>query len=431
MIELIGKYNKDCKIFIDEIEKSALALIQNILDNKVSNNVPVRIMPDTHAGVGIVIGFTMPITNTINPEYIGVDIGCGVLCAKVDNLKYSLSHIDKVIRDVIPCGENIHDKNVPYYIKKSLIDSINRNIDLFIKKYNNRYNCNYKIKEINEEYIESLCNKIGIKIDVFWNSLGSLGGGNHFIEIDESKDGHYIMIHTGSRNFGFKICKYHTNIAKKQNPLDNDSYVQELDYIRNNTADKTLIPLKIKELKEKFSQNIDKCFLSGDNLFNYLIDMVIAQTYAYWNRQYILSIISNSLNFKIINQIESIHNYIDFNDWIVRKGAISAQKDKMCIIPLNMRDGVILCKGKGNPDWNYSAPHGAGRLMSRSEAKKKLSVDEFTESMNGIYSTSICYDTIDESPMAYKDASTILNLIQPTVEIIDILKPILNIKSLT
>jgi len=419
MIELQGKYNNNCKIFAEEIEPEAYSLISKILNEKVSKDVPVRIMPDVHVGKDIVIGFTMPLSDMVNPNHIGVDIGCGVTSVKIKTLKKTLPEIDSVIKSIVPMGINCNKSFVAG--KEWNLEYINNEVYSFSSKKGIAH-------EINDLYIQKLIEKIGINPNVFYRSLGSLGGGNHFIELGVDETGkHWLTIHSGSRNFGLKVAKYHINAAKKQKN-DSSEYAKELDKLKA-TADKKLLPKYIKELKEKYNKGISKEYLMGNLMNAYIIDMVIAQCYAQINRNTMLLRITEALGFEIEDRIESVHNYISPKDLIIRKGAISAHKDELCIIPFNMRDGILICKGKGNSDWNNSAPHGAGRIYSRNAAKQNISMADYIASMKGIYSTSVNKSTIDESPQAYKSSKLIEALISPTVEILHRIKPVLNIKA--
>lgn len=357
MLKLTGKFGKDCKVFIDNVEQSALATIYSILDDEVSANVPVRIMPDTHDGVDIVIGFTMPITDRVNPNHIGVDIGCGVTCGRIPKMTMSLAEIDERIRAVIPMG----------FAHRASAGTL-------------------------EDYhaIENLACKIGQDFKVVCRQIGTLGGGNHFIEIGECGDDWYLFVHSGSRNFGLQVCKYHAAKAK----ANGSKYLFDAD------------------MKEYFD------------------DMITAQIFAAQNRAAIIHSIMSALDAEGEYVCDTVHNYIDFDRNIIRKGAVRAEADETLVIPMNMRDGVLLCRGKGNPDWNYSAPHGAGRVLARGQAKRQLDMEEFEQQMAGIYSSSVCPSTLDESPMAYKDMQTIIDCIGDTVEVIQTIKPILNIKAL-
>lgn len=365
MIELKGKYNKDCKIFIDTVENEALSTIYSILNDEVSKDVPVRIMPDVHEGKGIVIGFTMPLTDRINPNHVGVDIGCGVAVARLPKLELSLEEIDKRIKETIPMGFSHADK--PYNISKVGYDY--------------------------DEALGDVSENVNLDYGDVLRQIGTLGGGNHFIEIGESFGEYYLFVHSGSRNFGLQVCNYHFRKAKE------------------GTASQ---------------------YLFGDQMHNYLIDMDIAQKFAALNRKTMIENICRVIYkkpFKVDTWIDTVHNYIDLKHEIIRKGAVSAREDELLVIPMNMRDGVLLCRGKGNPDWNFSAPHGAGRILSRSKAKKEVSLEEFEESMKGIHSSCVNSSTLDESPMVYKDMDVIKAAIEPTVEILRTIKPILNIKA--
>ena len=389
MIELKGKYNKDCKIFTDNIDEESYSVLYKILNEKASEDVKIRIMPDTHLGKGIVVGFTMPLTDRVNPFHIGVDIGCGMLTSKLsDEIKdIPLEKIDKTIKQNIPMGQSTHKKSFNTFFNFKELNELIRN---FIINYNKKFNTKFEVFEIDNEYIEKLCQRVEIDLEKFHNSIGTLGGGNHFIEIGKSSNNdYYITIHSGSRNFGNQVCRYHAKIAK----------------------------------------NSEDCYLQDKEMFDYLIDMVIAQYYAKINRETILKIIKDLLNIEIEDTFSSVHNFIDFEDFIIRKGAIRSYNGERMIIPFNMRDGILICEGKSNEDWNFSAPHGAGRVLSRAQAKNQLDMKEFVDSMKGIYSSSVCKNTLDESPMAYKNPNKIEKLIEPTVKIVDKLKPVLNIKS--
>jgi RNA-splicing ligase RtcB len=420
MIELKGKYGKDCKVFAKTIESAAIGTIQNILDNPVTKDVPVRIMPDTHQGVDIVIGFTMPVTGLINPNHIGVDIGCGMAFVRILNVvsESSFEEIDRTIRNVVPMGFDINSESITESEKQSFFDKANINLSF------HREGMFPEPPYVDESYITKLCKKVGMNEKVFYNSIGSLGGGNHFIEIGKDANNCiYLTIHSGSRNFGVKVCKYYAKLAK----FDKRAFSSELEEIKK-TVPPQRLQEEIKRIKEEFS--IRNGYLSDTAMYNYLFDMSIAQTYASLNRQTIINRISHALGWKTSSTIETVHNYINFDDLIIRKGAISAHENEIVVIPMNMADGILLCRGKGNPDWNYSAPHGAGRLFSRSFAKEKLSMETFKERMVEVYSTSVCEGTIDESPMAYKSTDEIKELIEPTVDIIDTIRPLINIKAL-
>ncbi len=434
MIELKGKYNQDCKIFLEEVEEGAIELVQNILNHEISEGVQVRIMPDTHVGKGIVIGFTMPMTTMVNPNYIGVDIGCSVTSYKL-NKRFDtteLPQIDKKIRKAVPMGHEIRNgKDFNYWWVDEYMQTVTDNVNQFINQWNTRFSDNKPATTIDREYIVGLCKKIGTGERMFYNSVGSLGGGNHFIEIGESaNDGsHYLTIHSGSRNFGLKVCNYHANkmVAAKFRPQE---YHDEFKYITQNTIPTSDIPIKLAELSERYGVGKKELLLKGDDMYEYLVDMVIAQTYAEFNHRAMAhSIFVGLRDVEAVDMIHSKHNFIDPQDWIIRKGAIRAYKGERMIIPFNMRDGLLICEGKSNVDWNCSAPHGAGRILARNQAFKILDMEEFEKEMKGVYSTSVSKSTLDEAPMAYKDKDVIINAIQDTAVILDTVKPILNIKA--
>jgi len=435
MIELKGKYNKDCKIFIDDVEAEAIELVRNILNNEISEGVPVRIMPDTHVGKGIVIGFTMPVTKMVNPNYIGVDIGCSVTAHKL-NMRIPAEcfpTLDRAIRRSVPMGMNIlKEKTFDGWWVEPYFEAVNGNIAAFRREWAKRTGEEKPAVYVDKGYIARLCAKIGIKEDSFYYSIGTLGGGNHFIEIGESAgDGsHYLTIHSGSRHFGLKVCNHHAKKMLAQRGLTQE-YFDEFKYITKNTVPTSDIPQKLEELAEKYKVAKKEYMLEGDDMYDYLLDMVIAQTYARFNHQAMSKAIFRDLgaDYHAVDSVYSMHNFIDTADWIIRKGAIRSYEGEKMVIPFNMRDGILICEGKSNPDWNFSAPHGAGRVLARKKALKTLDMKEFSKEMEGIYSTSVCKATLDESPMAYKDKDTIMEAIRDTATIVDTIRPVMNIKA--
>lgn len=430
MIELKGKYNKDCKIFIDDIESEAYTLIQTILDQQVSENVPVRIMPDVHAGKGIVIGFTMPITTMLSSLHVGVDIGCGMLSARFSGSykkKLDLVKMDIEVKNEVPMGFNIHETGQFLTIPYKEVQEV---ADRFVVKYNEKFGTSYVAPTYNDKWLAKKLKDIKIEESKFWNAIGTLGGGNHFLEMGVDSNGDYwFTIHCGSRNFGLKVADYWTNVAKSQLSVTPDVYNKEMDDIKLNTFPKNLIPKKLEELRNKYKMGINKEYLLGDNMIGYMFDMIFAQKYAEWNRQTILEIVQRILDIdKFDEVISTIHNYIDPKDMIIRKGAVASYVGQKLIIPFNQKDGILICEGKSNPDWNQSAPHGAGRKWSRSKAKTMVTVAQVEESMKGIYTTSVCKETLDESVFAYKDSKIIEELIEPTATILDRIVPLWNCK---
>lgn len=429
MIELKGKYNKDCKIFIDNVEDEALSLIYGILDSKEHADVKIRVMPDTHAGKGIVIGFTQPLSKSVNPSHIGCDIGCSITTCITDkeiNID-EFEIIEHRIKKEIPMGFNINDKRI-------------FDMKVFLKFMRSEYNKARSTApeyindiEISEKFLTDMLRRIGMEEGMFYKSLSSVGGGNHFIEIGNCNGNYAFTVHCGSRNFGLKVWKYWDKIASS-NQIDNKLLKEAIKELKKRTENRRELPEKIAALTEEFkSRACSNGYLMGENMNGYLTDMVIAQAYAKFNHKLICDKIAEILykinGAKVVETVQSIHNYVSFDDKIIRKGAIKAYEGEKMVIPFNMRDGLAICVGKSNEDWNCSAPHGAGRIMSRSKAKSNISLEEFKESMKGIYTTSVCKNTIDESPMAYKDTNTIIELIGDTCDILYMVKPVINIKS--
>lgn len=413
-VEEIKIERKDLKIFTSDIEKEAVDQINLLLEQEPFKDCKVRIMPDVHAGKGCVIGFTADLGNKVIPNIVGVDIGCGMLCVELGNIELDLEKLDDIINKYIPAGRNIREHK--------LID-----FELINKLY-----CLRELKETKK----------------FNRAIGTLGGGNHFIEIDIDEDNNkYLVIHTGSRNLGKQVADYYQNLAIELCSGKEEMFKKKEAIIktykeqgRKEEIQKALKKLE-KEYKEK-KPNLpnELCYLEGKYREMYLHDMKICQEYASLNRlQIAKEILMNYFQLTFVPEIEyppvmndrfeTIHNYISFEDNIVRKGAIRANKGERVIIPINMRDGSIIAVGKGNKDWNNSAPHGAGRLMSRRKAKETFNLEEFKKSMEDIYSTSVLEETIDEVPFAYKPMQEIIDNIQDTVEIEKIIKPIYNFKA--
>lgn len=399
MIEIKGIYNTAI-CFTDEIEDQAYEQIKHLCDSKEYENSKIRIMPDVHAGKGCTIGSTITFTNKINPLLIGVDIACGMYVVELGKQELDLEALDKFIHENIKAGSEANAEPLETF------------------NYN-RLRC-----------IEHLKNLDHIK-----NSLGSLGGGNHFIEIDESKDGtKYLIIHSGSRNLGKQVAEYYhaKSIEYVNGTVDLQTHIQQI--IRDCKATglekkiQTLIEQAKADFKEKQVEE-DNCYLEGYLMNDYICDATVCSEYAIRNRELMAEKIVKFLGFGYKDSFHVIHNYIDYNKKIIRKGAISAEKDQRVLIPLSMNAGCILGKGLGNEDWNCSAPHGAGRKTSRIDARESFSLSEYKQSMEGIYSTCVNESTIDEAPMAYKNPLDIIESIKETVEITDILKPIYNFKA--
>ncbi len=405
---------KDLKIFTNNIEDEAVKQLDELLEQEPFKDCKVRIMPDVHAGKGCVIGFTADLGNKVIPNIVGVDIGCGMLCVELGNMALDFEKLDKIIIENIPSGRNIREQK--------LID---------FEKINELY-CLRELKESNK----------------FNKAIGTLGGGNHFVEIDvDDENNKYLVIHTGSRNLGKQVADYYQNLAVELCSGKEEMYKKKEKIIKTykEQGKKSEIQEALKELEKEYKNNEpnlpkDLCYLENRYRDMYLHDMKICQEYASLNRLHIAKeILMNYFQLTYVpeidyppimnNRFETIHNYISFEDNIVRKGAISAKKGEKVLIPINMRDGSIIAVGKGNKNWNQSAPHGAGRIMSRIKAKETFTLDEFEKSMKGIYTTSVSVETIDEAPFVYKPMREIIDNIQDTVEIKKIIKPIYNFKA--
>lgn len=405
--------SKNLKIFTDNIEEEAVEQINLLLEQEPFKNCKVRIMPDVHAGKGCVIGFTADLEDKVIPNIVGVDIGCGMLCVELGNIDLDLEKLDKVINENIPAGRNIREQKLINF------DKIN---DLY---------CLRELKETKK----------------FNRAIGTLGGGNHFIEVDvDEDDNKYLVIHTGSRNLGKQVADYYQDLAIQLCSGKEEMYKRKDEIIKTykEQGRKAEIQKALKQLEAEYKQNKpnlpnELCYLTGKYREMYLHDMKICQEYASLNRLHIatavlidyfgLTYIPDMYPPIMYDSFETVHNYISFEDNIVRKGAIRANKGERVIIPINMRDGSIIAVGKGNKDWNNSAPHGAGRLMSRKKAKETFKLQEFKESMKDIYSTSVLEETIDEAPFVYKPMQEIIDNIKDTVEIERIIKPIYNFKA--
>ncbi|HOV14280.1 MAG TPA: RtcB family protein [Spirochaetota bacterium] len=394
MVELIGKYTK-ANIMTDIVDEETISQVYSFLNQEIFKDAKIVIMPDCHKGAGTVIGFTMTLKDFVIPNMIGVDIGCGIEAYKIGKVDIDFADFDRYLKNNIPSGSNIRNTKPP--IKRDNRD-FNERLNKALDNLNSDYNGKYKAD-----------------FDRVAHSIGTLGGGNHFIEIDvDNDDNKYLVIHSGSRNLGKRIAEFYQHKA--------------VDYIKKH---------KINGVEK----GLEYLFISDKLGNDYLEDMKTAQEYAMLNRKtmaFVLlkyfknikdNIIMDDHFFKDVESIKSIHNYINFQDKIIRKGAIASNNGEKVIIPLNMRDGSIIATGKSNADWNNSAPHGAGRILSRSKAKEKLLIEDFEESMTGVWSSCIKKETIDESPMAYKPKEEILNFINDTVTVDFIMKPIYNFKA--
>ena len=386
--EIKGAFGKDCKIFARNAEPEAVQMVRDYLENPHSAGSRIRIMPDMHLGKGIVIGFTGQMDTHVNPAHIGLDIGCGIdtqlFDRKLDEKDYAV--FDHRIRKEIPVGQDINGKS--QFEMKTLLKFMRQEVNRAFQSARGMINM---VEFLTEDDLVAWMRSVNIQPAVFYKSIGTLGGGNHFMEYEEGEDRWAFTVHTGSRSLGHKVFNKWDRIAQRTGG-----------------------------------------YLTGENLRGYLTDMVITQAYAKFNRKVILdkaAAIMHKINgAKVDGVIGTTHNYLDFQDLVIRKGAIRAYEGELVVIPFNMRDGVAIAEGLSNPDWNYSAPHGSGRTMSRTAARRKLTMKDFRQEMKGVYSTSVNPETIDESPSAYKPTQEILESLPPTCHVQYVLKSKINIK---
>ena len=396
MIELHGKYAQ-AKVFTDVVDEASISQVINLLNQPYVEGSRIRMMPDIHAGAGCTIGTTMTIGDKVCPNLVGVDIGCGMETVRIREKHIEMQKLDKLIRQEIPSGFGI--RSTPH-------------------------------RFIQEVDLSELCCAKHVQIGKAELSIGTLGGGNHFIEADKDEDGNiYIVIHSGSRHLGLEIANYYQEAGYKALTTYSKAETQEIIERLKAEGREKEISSQLKKLKKECKVPKPLAYVEGELLEQYLHDMAIAQEFARLNRKAMMDVIMKGMKLHAEETFTTIHNYIDVENGILRKGAVSAQAGEKLLIPINMRDGSLICIGKGNEDWNYSAPHGAGRLMSRSEAKERFTVSVFKHEMEGIYSTSVSRSTLDESPMAYKGMQDIVDNIGPTAEIMSIIKPIYNFKA--
>ncbi len=400
MIEIKGKINT-ALCYATIVEDEAIEQIRRMCDYEFTRGSKIRIMPDVHAGKGCTIGTTMTVAGMAVPNVVGVDIGCGMYTVDLGKADIDLEKLDEASH-YIPSGMNVWEGRQEKFDLTEL-------------------RCFRELKET--KWLE--------------RSLGTLGGGNHFIEIDRAADGtNYLVIHSGSRNLGKQVAEFYQKLAINLNRGYGD-YLEKRDEIirsykeqgRRNEIQEALKQLHWQVYESETSVPEDLCYLSDKYLEDYLFDVVICQRFARRNREKMAEILLERTGISGGEAFHTIHNYIDTDEMILRKGAIAAHKGEKVLIPINMRDGSVLATGKGNPEWNYSAPHGAGRLMSRTKAKNTLSLEEYREEMKGVYTTSVNEKTLDETPMAYKSLEDIIDVIRDSVDVIDVMKPIYNFKA--
>ena len=400
ILEIKGKVNTAI-CYARVVEDEAIEQIRRMCDYDMTEGSKIRIMPDVHAGNGCTIGTTMTIRDKAVPNVVGVDIGCGMYTVDLGTEDIDLERVDEAAH-YIPSGMNVWDGRREHFDLTGLV-------------------CYRELKDAKR----------------LERSLGTLGGGNHFIEIDKAANGtKYLIIHSGSRNLGKQVAEFYQNLAIR---LDRgfDRYLQERDEIIRSYKEmgrKNEIEGALKQLQKQFHELTptmpdDLCYLSGQYLDDYLHDVEICQNFAKRSRELMAEILMERAGLTGGESFHTIHNYIDTEEMILRKGAIAAHNGEKVLIPINMRDGSILAVGKGNPEWNYSAPHGAGRIMSRGKARATLNLEEYRKTMEGVYTTSINENTLDEAPMAYKSLGDIIDVVKESVDVIDVMKPIYNFKA--
>ena len=398
MLEIKGKVNTAI-CFAKVIEDEAIEQIRRMCDYEFTAGSQIRIMPDVHAGKGCTIGTTMTIIDKAVPNVVGVDIGCGMYTVKLAQREIDLERLDETAH-FIPSGMKVWEGRQVRFDLSEL-------------------RCFRALKD--SRYLE--------------RSLGTLGGGNHFIEVDRAADGTlYLVIHSGSRNLGLQVANYYQNLAIDLNKGKAEYFAKRDALIAEYKAAgrRTEIQEALKQLKWQEKETTipeDLCFVYGSYLEDYLHDVEICQRFARQNRELMAKILMERGDLTAVSAFHTVHNYIDTEEMILRKGAIAAHKGELVLIPINMRDGSVLAVGKGNPEWNYSAPHGAGRILSRTVAKETLDIDEYRREMAGVYSTSVNEATLDEAPMAYKSLADIIDVIAESVDVIEVLKPIYNFKA--
>ena len=395
-----GRYNT-AKVYTEVVEDVALTQIRTLCDQEYTKGLRIRIMPDVHAGAGCTIGTTMTIRDAVVPNLVGVDIGCGMETIRLKNRHLELGKLDKLIYEKIPSGLQIREKE----------HGLNEEIDL----------------------TELKCLKAAkINMDRAVRSLGTLGGGNHFIEVDRDDEGElYLVIHSGSRHLGLEVANFYQEQAWQSlnghSPADVKGLIEEYKAAgREKEIQKAVEKLK-SQVRTEIPRTLAYC--QGELLKDYIHDMKLVQRFAMLNRKAMAQELIKGMKLKVEEEFTTVHNYIDTDDMILRKGAVSAKKGEKLLIPINMRDGSLICVGKGNEDWNFSAPHGAGRLMSRRKAKESYTVSEFKKQMAGIFTTSVNAQTLDECPMAYKGMEDIVENIGDTAEIVKVIRPVYNFKA--
>lgn len=398
MIEIRGRYNT-ALVYTDALEELAASQIRTLCDQEFSANSRIRIMPDVHAGAGCTVGTTMTIRDRVVPNLVGVDIGCGMEVVRLGEREVDCARFDAVVRSRVPSGFDIREKPHPFAEK---VDP-------------SALRCASRVKR-----------------ERALRSVGSLGGGNHFIELNRDGEGRlYLIVHSGSRHVGLEVANlYQSEAVGQLNGRSSRDLRETIAHLKRAGRDKE-IDRTLKELRRRDTSEVPPAlaWVSGALFRDYLHDMALMQAFAEWNRRAIVHELIEGMGFTVAERFTTVHNTIDTESMILRKGAVPARKGERFLLPMNMRDGSLICVGKGNPEWNCSAPHGAGRLMSRTRACQELSMNAFRDSMSGIFTTSVSRDTLDEAPMAYKPMEDILRHIGDTAEVERRLTPIYNFKA--
>ena len=399
MYRIQGKYN-EAIIYTSNVEETALQQLQTLCDMEIYRDSRIRIMPDVHAGAGCTIGTTMTLKGAVTPNMVGVDIGCGMETVMIKEREIDFEKLDQLIHEQIPSGMNVRDRKHPN-ADKTEVDKLR---------------CINDVSHLEKEL----------------NAIGTLGGGNHFIEVDKDDEGNlYIVIHSGSRHLGKEVAEiYQAKAYRQTNGITREEIRKKINDLKSQGRKQEIEGI-LMQMKQEQTDDIPKdlSYLTGDLFDDYIHDMKIMQEFADINRKTMMEILLAGMGLPEIERFTTVHNYIDTKKKILRKGSVSAEEGERLLIPINMKDGSLICIGKGNPEWNCSAPHGAGRLFSRSEAKKRYNVAEFAEAMKGIYTTSVSLSTLDECPMAYKSMEEIVANIKETARIERVIKPVYNFKA--
>jgi len=478
-VELSGTYTTATIMVEDEslLEESAIEQIQSVIDHPAFTE-PVVVMPDTHWGAGAPIGFTMALPDRVVPNIVGVDVGCGMAATNLgDSLSLSHEERERRVREAIPMGRSVHDyDDAPHLVDQFPFERANRVFEQFDAAYRERFGesidpLEFDFSGYDEAYFKSLCNRVLSRkrqgIGHVIKSAGTLGGGNHFVEFAQARDSgeYWLVIHSGSRYLGLAVAEYwqeratdlrNADAIRDAVPDDLRPYlkfdpeaVSDSDLWAWITGGKgeshidreaVLADFEGKEIERVFDRlnaiepdpeerNTDLDFLDGREAHGYYVDMLFAQQYARWNRALMSDAVCEALGVEPVDRFQSVHNYIDFRDLTIRKGATPAREGQRLVVPFNMAEGSVLAHGTGNDDWNQTAPHGAGRTMSRREASARASVEELAEQMDGVYSESIVESVLDEAPIAYKDAGAIASELEATAEIVEWLDPVHNLKA--